>query len=441
MKPQLAAVMAVVGLSGGCAPPAQEPARLPPPVATAVESAEPVAVPEAPPTTFAGVEKLLARAAQEPEAEAKQSYALARTALTTLTEKAGRPAILATVKTATGREETRLVPQSRRIQTARWGSMVIAGEQVAKVGERVVSLESDRITIWDREPLRIDARGAKSLSVPAGESRFFLATGKKSAFVIDSHTGKTVLEGLAEGALLVRTQGQKTRFAHQPSDKATTYVLSELAADASGSASVKTVVEWRRNVAVDATRGVVVVVRPLADSLALDAELCSIRLADDVVLGKQRVSMEKGSGLFLNARISPDGKSFAFTTLSEARRIHLDTGRDELVKRQGANAMPIRRVAFSADGAHVCADAPGDAVPRAKGVPGTSQRCYVADDVAYVAHLAAPPIGFRRASAEAFVRAGFGFDRTYEVVSPGGALVAAILHDGKPAPLVPQRFT
>lgn len=427
--------------TGACASPPREPAQLPPVVVSASATSAPTVAPEALPTTYAEIDKLLVRARAESESERKKTYALARQALVALTHESGRPAILTSVRTANGREETRLVPQNRRLQTERWGSLAVAGAQVVKVGDRVVSLDSGRITIWDREPVRIDSEGTTSLSVPPGETRFFLATSKKSAVVIDSKTGKAVVEALADGAVLLRSAAGKTRFAHQPSAKANTYLLSEIEVDASGAAVPKTVVEWRSNVAADASRGLVVVVRSLPDPVSSDAELCAIRLLDDVVIGKQRVSFEKSAGPFLNARISPDGKSFAFTTLSEARRFHLDTGRDELVKRLGTSAMPIRSVAFSADGAHVCADAPGDPFPRAKGVPGTSQRCYVAGDIAYIANLAAPPVGFRRASPEAFARAGFGVDRSYEAVSPGGALVAAILHDGKPAPLAPQRFT
>jgi hypothetical protein len=403
----------------------------------AASSAAPVEVepPGKAPTTFAGVVKLLERAEREPDAPRKQTYALAREALALLTNQPGHPAILAQVTTPEGIADTRLLPQNRTVEVAGWrGGLRVAGDRVAKVGERLVSLQGGRVAIWKEERKPITTVSAQALEVPEGEARFVLVRGKGSTFVLDTETEKATLEGKDEGAILLRTAGGATRFAHLvETGGKKSYDIVELP-------DAKPVASWSGFIAADAARGLAAVSDTRVVATGVNGFMAVVHLADGRALASRTFTMEKFfTRVLAKAKISPDGRSIAGVDFPDAWRVHLDSPRDERLLRT-KSLLPPREVAFTADGKHVCVDAPGLASPRAPGVAGTTQRCYVVGGVAHVASLPAPPPRFRRAAREDFTPNDFGYGVDYEAMSPDGKLVANLLYDGKPWPMVPQRF-
>ena len=278
----------VAGLTFACSSPPQEAAHTPAPVASSRAPTE-AAVPEQAPTTFAGVAKLLERADGERDAARKDAYALARNALGSLTGVAGRPAIVADVKTEWGTEETRLLPENRKIEASSWQSgMRVAGERVARVGKRLVSLDGGRITIWDAERKRVTLVSASVLEVPEGEPRFALVRGKGRAFVLDTETGEQLHESSDEGAMLLRTAAGVTRFAHLggAGGKAS-YEILELP-------SGKQVASWSGLVAADGSRGLVAVSNMRVGATgAVAASLAVVRVADGTELAVRSYTLEK----------------------------------------------------------------------------------------------------------------------------------------------------
>jgi len=341
---------------------------------------------------------------------------------------------LASVKTAAGPEALRLLPSGETVEVAPWqgGELRVAAPRVAKLSNGLVSLSADRITVWAGEPKQIEASDIDTLVAPPGEARFVLAVGAKKAFVVDSQDANTRLESASEGAMLGRGEKGPTRLGRLTDKRK--YEIVELT-------DGKQVEIWQDLVAHDATRGLVAVSRTDVDAqYKAFVEIAIMRVSDGAVQAKSRLPIETAVKLIGKARISPDTKSLAYATITEAYHVHLDSGRADLLMRARKDWL-IQSAVFTADGAHVCVDAPGPAFPRSKPVPSATQRCYVSNGVAHVAHLMPPPAGFRRAQREDFIAADFGFQEDYEVINDNGSLVAAILYDGKPLPFVPQRFT
>ncbi len=401
-----------------------------------VQSAAPVTAPEQPPTDYAGVAKLLERARGEPEAAKRATYELVRRALAALTGAAGEPRVLAEVKAPRGDREQVLLPERERVQVAAWGStgLRVVGRSAVRVGERAVALDDRAITVWSAGPKRLLADDVLRLEAVQGEPRFLLARGGVRSFLVDTDTGESLLEGPSRAALFAPSGRGTTRLTHYA--PATGFRLLELP-------KAEAVQTFAAMIAADPARGLVLTSRVnLLASLKKELSIALVRVADGAVETQLSLPADKWeSRVFAMGTLSPDGKSlFSLDVDARATRISLISGKEEVLAKSPAG-QPFQRGVFTADSAHVCLDPPGLAYPKAKLVPGTTQRCYEHGDVAHIAHLAAPPAGFRRAAREELVREGFGHHLSYETISKDGNLVAAVLYDGKPTPTTVQRIT
>lgn len=414
----------LVSMAASCAQPAESPtvADVSAKPMLHVGSAEPSTGPveEPAPASFADVAKLLVRSRGESEDTRKKTLTMARRALVTLTGTAGKPVVIAKVRSLRGREETWLLPQGAPVEIAAWPGkeLRIVGSRVRAIGDKVVSLRDGQVALWSEGRKQIAADTSAEFVSLSGEDRFVLVKGRESAFLLDTQKGTAELGGPSLGATLLRSK-DGTRFLRRRDDggkrRFARFDLPELTEKDAWSFYLGTN-EAEKHLAVGR----------VDDKGAVTISV--LALPELTVQSSATLAAPSGAPRIFDAGLLNDaGTSFASIEPGEgARLLRLPTGKEELVARE-SKGRAMKTLAFTQDGNHLCIDAPGLATPKAKLVPGTFQRCYPTDAGALIGHLGEAPPGWRRATRE---EVGGAESATFETISRDGSMVAAILFRG-----------
>jgi hypothetical protein len=401
------------GLSA-CAAAPEVPVKLEqrPNLSSSGQQAVPV-VAEAVPDSFSLVATLLSRARTESGETQRKTLRRVKKALAALTGSAGRPVVVASVKNLHGREEVRLLPHGDVVEVVGWANtgMRIAAPQAVVVGDSVLSFDAGALTLFRDETTQLTAEPSAKLSRPAGEERFVLVQGQSRAFVVDTQAGTTEFESPAMGTLLHRTRQGTTYLLHRTGDgPKRRYARVELPAKSESASWAHFVAAGHEHVAVaevSAEDALAVSVIALEDSAVLHrAVLPSTRSLTAAVLSADAsalASLEPGDGVYL---------------------LRFPAGRAQLVTKASAT-QSSSKLLFTKDGQSLCVDAPGEAKPKAKVVPGAIQRCYPSEGLGLIAHLPQPPPGWTRVAAGSAT--SLPENARFETISRDGTLVAAIL--------------
>ncbi len=415
---------AVLGFMACCSPPPTNPgaASVSAKPMLNVASADVTSTPieEAAPATFDEVATLLVRSRAESEDTRKKTLTVARRALVTLTGTAGKPVVIAKVRSPRGHEETWLLPQGAPVELAEWPKkeLRIAGNQVRVVGDKIVSTRDGQVALWSDGRKQVAADTSAELITVPGDPRFVLVRGRDNAFVLDTQDGSSRLAGPSLGAVLVRAK-DGTRFLRREDTGARRYArfdLPELTEKESWSFYLGTNVSGRH-----------VAVGRLDDKGAVTVSV--LALPDLTVQSSATLAtLPNGAPRAFEAGLlNGEGTAFASVEPGDGvRLLRMPTGKEEVIARE-SKGRPVRSLAFTEDGNHVCADAPGAPIPRAKLVPGTFQRCYPTARGALIGHVGEPPIGWRRANHDEISGAT---GATFEAISRDGSRIASTLFQG-----------
>ncbi len=405
--------LALLGGISACAAAPDSPVKLEPRPNLSSSGQAVAVVAEAVPDSFSLVATLLSRARTESGETQRKTLRRVKQALAALTGSAGRPVVVASVKNLHGREEVRLLPHGDVVEVVGWANtgMRIAATQAVVVGDSVLSLEAGALTLFSDKTTQLMAEPSAKLSKPAGEERFVLVKGLNRAFLVDSQAGTTEFESPALGTLLHRTRQGTTYLLHRTGDgPKRRYARVELP-EKSESAS------WAYFVAAGDAHVAV------AEGSAEDALTVSvIGLEDSAVLSRAVLPNTRS---LTSAVLSPDGTSLA--SLEPGDGVYLlrfPTGRAQLVSKVLATKS-LSNLLFTKDGQSLCVDAPGEAKPKAKAVPGAIQRCYPSEGLGLIAHLPQPPPGWTRLAVGGATN--LPENARFETISRDGTLVAAIL--------------